>query len=285
MIKLLDFLAMEHSGRTKVKFNMHAGDPTRLAWDLLRDDDPEWIDMNAWRRKKDPNANLEKAAHLLAFAQYYPYGPKYYMFGGLYRVSVKDPNLYDAPGYQLDLQDEYKDYRKRLIIRLKEPIGQNLYLRWLSGLENRLDPEVYELLPASKLSEFPGYSDVRLTHSQLRSIYDHDEPDWKQALSAVKAVYVITDLCTGKLYVGSAYGDGKGVWQRWSRYADPKDLTGGNKEFKQLRAERGDAYIMENFQYSLLEIFDTKTRDGVIRERESHWKDVLQSRRFGYNAN
>lgn len=284
-IKLTDFLAFEEADKTKIKFNMNPGRSEVRAWDLLRDDDPEWLWMNAWRAKGNSNNNLERATYLLSFAQYYPYGPEYYIFGGLYRVSVEDPNAYDAPGYTLSLEDRYQEYIKRLIIKLKKPVGRDLYLRWLTGLGNSLDPEVYEIRPASKLAAFPGYNNVRLSHAELKRIFDREEPEWKLALSSVKAVYVITDTNTGKLYVGSAYGNDGGLWQRWSAYANPNNLTGGNKELVRLKDELGAEYIDSYFQYSILEIFDTKTLDSEIIERESHWKDVLQSRRFGYNAN
>ncbi len=284
-IKLTDFLTLEDADKTKVKFNMNPGNPNLRAWDLLRDDDPEWLRMNAWRKRKDPNNNLEHTTRLLAFAQYYPYGPEYYIFGGLYRVSVAEPGAYDAPGYRLELEDRYREYAKRLIVKLKQPVGRNLYLRWLTNLDGSLGPEVYEIRPASKLAAFPGYSNVRLSHAQLKRILEREEPEWRQALSAVKAVYVITDRNTGKLYVGSACGNAEGLWQRWSTYANPNNLTGGNKELERLKEELGTEYIESYFQYSILEIFDPKTRDYAVIERESFWKEVFQSKRFGYNAN
>lgn len=122
-IKLTDFLAFEEADKTKIKFNMNPGRSEVRAWDLLRDDDPEWLWMNAWRAKGNSNNNLERATYLLSFAQYYPYGPEYYIFGGLYRVSVEDPNAYDTPGYTLSLEDRYQEYIKRLIIKLKKPVG------------------------------------------------------------------------------------------------------------------------------------------------------------------
>ena len=97
---------------------------------------------------------------------------------------------------------------------------------------------------------------------------------------------------TGQLYVGSASGDSKkdagadlGIWQRWRAYANPEDPTGGNKKFKDIMAKHGAGYIIENFTYSILEVCDTKMTTAEVCERESHWKDVLGSRRFGMNRN
>lgn len=101
----------------------------------------------------------------------------------------------------------------------------------------------------------------------------------------MKGVYVITDLSCGRLYVGSASGEANRLWQRWSSYAHLKNLTGGNRELEQLRQTLGDAHIVENFQYSILEIFDPKTRADTILARESFWKNALDSRAHGMNWN
>ena len=42
-------------------------------------------------------------------------------------------------------------------------------------------------------------------------------------------------------------------------------------------------YIIDNFTYSILEIFDMKTkREGIIH-REEYWKKVFQTVKFGMN--
>ena len=42
---------------------------------------------------------------------------------------------------------------------------------------------------------------------------------------------------------------------------------------------------LNNFKYSILEIFDTKTKDEYILERESYWKNVFETKKFGMNKN
>ena len=100
-----------------------------------------------------------------------------------------------------------------------------------------------------------------------------------------KAVYVITDTSDGRLYVGSASGEADGLWQRWTAYANVNKLTGGNIKLEALLAEHGPEHIVNNFQYSILEIFDKKTRDDTILQREAFWKHALDSRTNGVNAN
>ena len=98
----------------------------------------------------------------------------------------------------------------------------------------------------------------------------------------MKGVYCITDSSTGKIYIGSASGDAEGIWQRWSQYADVNNLTGGNKTFEELKKQDNE-YIMKNFTYSILEIFDMRTKRDVIIQREEHWKRVFQSVKYGMN--
>ncbi|MBQ4284183.1 MAG: hypothetical protein IJB96_09690 [Lachnospira sp.] len=63
------------------------------------------------------------------------------------------------------------------------------------------------------------------------------------------------------------------------------DGHGGNKELKLLVEEKGFDYVKMHFQYSILENYNAKVDDHVILSRESWWKETLQSRVFGYNAN
>lgn len=86
------------------------------------------------------------------------------------------------------------------------------------------------------------------------------------------------------MYIGSASGNAEGIWQRWSDYADTSKLTGGNIGFDAIVREKGPQYIIDNFQYSIIEIFDTKTKREIILEREEHWKKVFDTKSHGnYN--
>lgn len=285
MIRLIDFLRVPDPRSTKLKFNMRSGSGAGEAWDLLVEDHPDWLNLSRWRAG-NANNNMGHASYLLAWAQYYPYGPNYFIFGGFFRVTPVVPAVIEGYGYDLELLDQHSEYIKRLIIKLDQPIGRRVYLRKYETVQEQLNPEVYELAPDTKLGTFPGYQNVRLRHHELQRIIANDEPSWKDALSSVKGVYVITDLSDGRLYVGSASGEANGLWQRWSGYAHLRNLTGGNRELERLRIQSGDAHIVGNFQYSILEIFDSKTRAEIILGRESFWKQALDSRQpHGMNAN
>ncbi len=166
MLKFEDFFKVDHPEKTKVKFNINDGDPKKKAWDILLkgETDPCWIAMNAHRTKSSSN-NLDRADYLLAFAQYYLYGPQYFIFGGMYKVEIDNPEVYGAGGYKLTLMNDFADYRKRLIIKLEEPLGwQPVLSRRYVNVQGKLNPTVFELAPAEKMKRFEGYSNVLLTH-------------------------------------------------------------------------------------------------------------------------
>lgn len=283
MIKFDKFFNVEFPQKTKVKFNMNAGDAQVRAWDLLLEDSEDWIRINAWRSKKAKSNSFSDAEYVLTFAQYYPYGPNYYIFGGMYKVEEIIPAVYEEVGYKLTLMDDFLEYRKRLIVKLQKPIGQEMYNRWYENLQTgALCPEIYEIAPATKLGSFPGYSNVLLSHHDMQSIFKLESPEWKVALSNVKGVYCITDRSNGQLYIGSASGDSEGIWQRWSQYVNINNLTGGNKTFEELK-ENGTTHIIDNFSYSILEIFDMKTKKDYIIQREEYWKRVFQTVKYGMN--
>ena len=71
--------------------------------------------------------------------------------------------------------------------------------------------------------------------------------------------------------------------QRWSNYVS--NGHGGNKELEALVECEGFDYVKDNFQYSILENYNAKVDDSIILDRESWWKETLQSRVWGYNRN
>lgn len=281
MIKFSEFIKVNNPEKTKIKFNMNPSDPNIRAWDLLLDGKDDWLEMNEWKTKQ-PNNNLNHAEYLIAMAQYYPYGPEYFIFGGIYSIDKIIPEVFDARGYKLTHTGLYKEYEKRLIIKINRPIARNLYNRWFTNIDS-MEAEVYELAPRTKLGHFPGYDNVSVSHEDLVRIIENNEPSWKLALSSIKGIYAITDLETGGIYIGSASGNTDGIWQRWSSYANTSDLTGGNKSFEYIKGHYGADYIKTNFKYSIIEIFDTKTKQDIILDREQYWMSVFDTKMHGLN--
>ena len=117
----------------------------------------------------------------------------------------------------------------------------------------------------------------------METVLNRGKRDWIAALENQKAVYLITDKESGKMYVGSATSDYGMLLQRWRSYI--ANGHGGNKELIELVERKGIDYIKTNFYYSILENYNAKVDDRVILERESWWKETLQTRTFGYNSN
>lgn len=138
------------------------------------------------------------------------------------------------------------------------------------------DKKVIELYSDQPMEKFPGYEHIHLSWNQLKYVIDKES--WKIALQNQKAVYLITDISNGKMYVGSAYGENM-LLNRWQNYI--KSGHGGNIQLEKLSRE----YIENNFKFSILDIFKSTTDDQVILNRESWWKNTLLTRTFGYNAN
>lgn len=201
-----------------------------------------------------------------------------WLFGGLHQSGAPTPCEGGNWHYPLVELPEMSELNGRLVVAFTRP-GRQSYLnaeRWLG------DMTVAEILPERvQFARFPGFKSVLLTTQDLRKIVRDQLADWVAALSSVAGVYLISDTRSGKLYVGSATGEG-GLWQRWCSYASTGH--GHNVELRAVIRELGTSHI-ECFQYSVLEIADTHTSQKEILQRESHWKSVLLSRQHGYNRN
>lgn len=176
--------------------------------------------------------------------------------------------------------DSYKKYFGRIIVKYHNTSRQ--LHRLANSIINEL--KVVEILPSVYTGfDFPGYDKVRISWQELSSIVHGNYPGYQNALRRQKAVYLQTDKSNGKLYVGSATSDNGMLLARWTAYAD--NGHGGNVELVELVKRHGFDYIKQNFQYTILENFNQSTPDSYVLERESYWKEVFQSRIFGYNKN
>jgi hypothetical protein len=204
-------------------------------------------------------------------------GEDQWLFAGVYRIlGVESTN--SKFRYKTELLLGKDDLAGRIIVRYKRPFRQS-YI-WGDKYGSELVIAKLQELPFV-IQDFKGFNKVRILHDTLKLIVQVES--WRSALSSVGGVYLVMDRKTGKGYVGSAYGVG-GIWQRWCSYAETGH--GGNVDLINLIEVEGSAYA-KHFQYAILEIADLlDTREQVL-ERETHWKDVLMSRKseFGYNLN
>ncbi len=186
----------------------------------------------------------------------------------------------NAVNYSGEELEEYKEYFGRVIVNYHKK--HQTQCRYYNDIYCKLT--INQVLPTQFDGEdFPGYDKVRLSYFQLETIINRNKKDWIAALKNQKAVYLITDTYTGKLYVGSATSENGMLLQRWQNYVSSGH--GGNEDLKVLVVEKGFNYVKQYFQYSILENYNAKVDDKIILGRESWWKETLCSRTFGYNKN
>lgn len=193
----------------------------------------------------------------------------------LFNISkvTKDLNIYSAPGFEYETLTQYQQYFGRVIVEYKNK-AQTL-IRKASGMIS--DCNVTQIIEDKyEDEEFPGYEKVNISWGTMNRVLN--KSSWKAALQNQKGVYLITDSYTGKMYVGSAYGQHM-LFGRWQDYL--RSCHGGNVDLRELKAD----YIKTNFRYSILDIFKSTVEDKFIIERESWWKGTLMTRNFGYNRN
>lgn len=193
---------------------------------------------------------------------------------------TEELNITDGINYRGEEIGEYSSFFGRVVLKYKKShTAQGVfYSRYADRLVvQQILPNVYDG------DAFPGYDNVKLHFMQLNNILNRGKKDWINALKSQKAVYLITDLSNGKLYVGSATSANGMLLSRWGNYV--RNGHGGNVELKMIVDQNGFDYIKTNFQYSLIENYNSRVDDQYILERESWWKGSLQSRKFGYNLN
>lgn len=198
------------------------------------------------------------------------------VFVGLYRVKNVTPGVVGIVDplagpltephfvYDLELVTELNDYRGRLVIDWGA--GKR---SWVQLAHKRPKP-VVEFRSTATEAPFLGFLDFCGRLSALPSV----PTSWRQALSAVRGVYLLSCPVTGKNYVGSAGGE-RGFWGRWEEYV--ASGHGGNQLMRNRSAT--------DYQVSILEIASSTTTLDELIAMENRWKQKLQTRTFGLNAN
>lgn len=271
-IKLNDLLHLNNLENVKINFNMNNGvaDPLEVY-----KQNPDAINHGWLLHKGDKGKNDFPVGTTMIGLVRLSNNPDLWLLTTVAKITDSFPAT-DAVGYKSHDLAEYAAYYGRVIVHFhNKAIATN---RWAESVLD--DLTVDQILPeVLQDNAFPGYENVRLSYPQLKQVIDHQKPDWITALKNQKAIYLLTDTHTGKLYVGSATADNGMLLKRWGDYVATGD--GGNVMLKEL----GFDYIKQNFQYSILETFNRGTDDATILGRESWWKETLATRTFGYNKN
>lgn len=266
-ILLNDILKLEDLVNVKVRFNLMFSDNWNPVELYKSKDFTSLLGGQYWNYKR--NKSYKEGQVTIGFIR---------LSGDLWLLFhigkvTKDLNILDGVGYEYKILSEYEKFFGRMIVRFKNK--SQTMIRLAESVMN--DCEVVQILPDTFDNDlFPGYDNVNISWKELSRVITKE--GWKTALQNQKGVYLITDVSSGKMYVGSAYGESM-ILGRWESYV--KNGNGGNIELKKLDFE----YIKENFRYSILDIFKSTIDDKVIISRESWWKEVLHTRKFGYNKN
>ena len=284
-LTLQELLAIRGFASEKVKLMRHT---IRADGKDYRSVPPEYFDyFQAMQRP----SSLEGCDYFLSFIGTQGSGAKYQ---GCYKVSGSEPLTKHLlpPDYPIDsfnakIADECVFWKIEetnvlddLINRLVIDWGKSTRT-WIQSAKN--NKEVLYILPYVSEHEFVSYDKVILPYSVLQEIVSNSKAHniWEDMLSRVAGIYLITDVKTGKHYVGSASSYDNGIWGRWSNYA--KTGHGGNKRLIELI--RNDEDYCKNFIFSILEVFPIKRDRSEILEYEQLYKEKLQTIQHGLNDN
>lgn len=207
--------------------------------------------------------------------------PTRWLFAGLFRVIACKERAGEKPDYLYDLErvPAAEEWVGRLYLS-SSYTKRNSYPYGMTLVDDLVVTEL--LTERLSIGHFPGFKKVNLTKNQLDVVVQQNVDSWRSALSSVKGIYLITDSQTGKLYVGKADGE-TGIWGRWCTYSSTSH--GHNVGLKQEFGIDTPPERQNDLRFSLLEIADLHTMKADIDARESHWKEILLTRVYGYNRN
>jgi hypothetical protein len=192
--------------RTKIKFNLHDGGKTSQIETYLRN--PEKVNNDALFWRSEPKRFFYVGQIAISLVQM---SWDTWLLATIKEVT-HDLGVIDGVSYKGFEKDEYQPYYGRTIIKYKKRM-QTAVIKANTIIKGDADRiidmlEVQQILPQIyDGDDFPGYDKVRLSYEKLSAIIQRRKQDWVAALENQKGVYLITDMNSGKQYVGSATGD------------------------------------------------------------------------------
>lgn len=265
-------LSSKDLDRTKIRFSIKSGETSAIN-EYLRD--PEIVN-NQWLFWRSKNSLFREGDVVVSMVKL-P-GDRWLL--ATVKTVDRETGVLDGIGYEGSVVEALSPWFGRLIVSFKKSFQNPL--RKAKGLID--DMSVDQVLPEPYGGEgFLGYDNVCLSFMDLATIVTRNKSDWIAALENQKAVYLISDLKTGKLYVGSATSENGMLLNRWRSYVN--NGHGGNKLLMNLVEKSGFNYVKENFQFTILENYNARVDNLLVLKRESWWKRALGSRAYGLNGN
>jgi hypothetical protein len=171
-----------------------------------------------------------------------------------------------------DKAGHYDLYELTLSDALKEYIGL-MFVSWgdspRAWIQRQTDKVITELHREFKEAKFPGFSKFIKRLSEIELL----PSEWIAILRNQRGIYLLTCPDTKEQYVGKASGT-DGFWGRWQDYL--ADGHGGNIRLQSR---------VSDYQVSILETVGNSTTNVELDALEALWKEKLQSREMGLNAN
>ena len=85
--------------------------------------------------------------------------------------------------YEMEEIEGFSDLKERVIVIWKNSIS------WHQWIKNEM--EVIEISSGFHFKHFSDYSEVILSFSELKEMYEMDYTEWRMMLTAIKAIYLI----------------------------------------------------------------------------------------------
>lgn len=199
-----------------------------------------------------------------------------WLFTGFFKVNNKY-TFSSKITYETELLESCNHLIGKLIINYLKRTGKR-HINLESGIHFLKLSEIFKekLLSAP----FVSFNHLTVSFDFICCIVKNESCTWKNALSKVKGICLISDTKTGRLLVDAAYGE-VSMWERWREYT--KNGHGGNKYKKKLISLHGQNYT-SNLKFSILEVTDVFTSNDEIIKREYFWKEALLTKDFGFNV-
>jgi hypothetical protein len=246
-------------------------DPGKTPYDLFRNDRPSF-------ELYQSTQSIENRSRLKSdyWASFVGTPDRRTLFCGLYAsryVGIGDRDLPfpiveggiskagQSDFYELTIQDALKEY-----------IGV-MFIDWGDGfkawIQRNTDKKITELHREFKEPDFPGFAKFVKRLSELETL----PSNWVAVLKNARGIYLLSCPATREVYIGKASGS-DGFWGRWNEYV--QNGHGGNVRLKNR--------TMSDYQVSILQHVGDVDENELDRLEEL-WKQKLQSREMGLNAN